>query len=170
MHLLSLIDSLRTVPHRLYTYIVQLPYTVLPPRIDPALSTIPIPPTTFWLGATIRGEQLLPWLVSHWDNFENILCLSLAKVEKSGPCSALLRYSERRTRCCNLGPRKERAKKKRYTTSRNLRLVVATLYELLPLHFAIQAGISLIFRLQVAGCDVAQAGFLTLTFRLFELV
>jgi hypothetical protein len=66
--------------------------------------------------------------------------------------------------------KREQKKKKGYTTSRNLRLVVATLYELLPLHFAIQAGISLIFRLQVAGCDVAQAGFLTLTFRLFELV
>jgi hypothetical protein len=66
--------------------------------------------------------------------------------------------------------REQKKKKKGYTTSRNLRLVVATLYELLPLHFAIQAGISLIFRLQVAGCDVAQAGFLTLTFRLFELV
>jgi hypothetical protein len=39
-----------------------------------------------------------------------------------------------------------------------------------PLHFAIQACISGIFRLEVAGCDVAQAGFLTLTFRLFELV
>jgi hypothetical protein len=32
VHLLSLIDSLRTVPHRLYTCVVRLPYTVLPPE------------------------------------------------------------------------------------------------------------------------------------------
>lgn len=170
MHLLSLIDSLRTIlsvhlrrPTPVYGAAPEStqPYPRSPYRLQHSNSAPQFEVNNYCRGWSITGTISTTFCVS-----------PLPRWKSRDPVAPFCAVLQDELVAVTLGQenKKRERERKRYTTSRNLRLVVATLYELLPLHFAIQVGISGIFRLEVAGCDVAQAGFLTLTFWLFELV